>query len=284
MAETTCVLITGASSGIGRATAVRCVAEGHRVFGTSRDSVVESPPGVEMLPLDVCDDVSVERCVGEVVARASKIDVLVNNAGRMVFGPVEEVPHDAARAAFDVNFWGVARMVNAVLPRMRERRRGLILNVGSIAGSVAIPLNGFYAATKHALVAYTEALRHEVAHLGLRVALVEPGDYASNLWAKSPIVPARLADYDSLRQRVLSKVEAMLAAAPAPTPVADQILVLMRAPSPPLRNLVGAQARMIRRMRTWMPAGMFESGTRRRFGLDGVATLTCGRTACGSPW
>jgi short-subunit dehydrogenase len=271
VAETTCVLITGASSGIGRAIAVRCVAEGYRVFGTSRDPAAESPPGVEMLPLDVCDDTSVERCVAEVIARNSPIDVLVNNAGRMVFGPVEEVPHDLARAAFDVNFWGVARMVNAVLPRMRERRRGLIINVGSVAGSVAIPLNGFYAATKHALVAYTEALRHEVAHLGLRVALVEPGDYASNLWAKSPIVPARLADYGSVRQRVLSKVEAMLAASPSPTPVAEQILALMGAPSPALRNPVGAQARMIRRMRTWMPAGMFESGVRRRFGLHDLS-------------
>jgi NAD(P)-dependent dehydrogenase (short-subunit alcohol dehydrogenase family) len=268
MAETISVLITGASSGIGRAIAVRCVAEGHRVFGTSRDPAAERPPGVEMLPLDVCDDASVEHCVGDVVARASKIDVLVNNAGRMVFGPVEEVPHDLARAAFEVNFWGVACMVNAVLPRMRERRSGLIINIGSIAGSVAIPLNGFYAATKHALVGYTEALRHEVAHLGIRVALVEPGDCASNLWINGPVVPARLADYRSLRLRVLSKVEAMLAASPPPAPVAEQILALMRNPSPALRNPVGAQARTIGRMRTWLPAGMFESGTRRRFGLN----------------
>ena len=101
---------------------------------------------------------------------------------------------------------------------MRERRDGLIINVGSVAGSVAIPLNGYYAATKHALVGYTEALRHEVAHLGVRVALVEPGDYASKLWAHQPTVPARFADYRSLRDRVLSTVGAMLEAAPPPTP------------------------------------------------------------------
>jgi NAD(P)-dependent dehydrogenase (short-subunit alcohol dehydrogenase family) len=265
--ETTCVLVTGACSGIGRAIAVRCVAEGYRVFGTSRDSPGESPPGVEMLPLDVRDDASVERCVAEVFARSGRLDVLVNNAGRMVFGPVEEVPMNLAREAFDVNFWGVARMVNAVLPGMRERKSGLIINIGSVAGSVAIPLNGYYAATKHALVGYTEALRHEVAHLGVRVALVEPGDYASRLWGGNPTVPARFDDYRSLRDHVLSRVEAMLATAPPPAPVAEQVVELIRMPSPAFRYPVGS-ARMIRRMRRWMPASMFESGTRRRFGID----------------
>jgi short-subunit dehydrogenase len=209
----------------------------------------------------------VQRCVAEVLARAGKVDALVNNAGRMVFGPVEEVPIDLAHEVFDVNLWGVARMVNAVLPGMRERRGGLIINVGSVAGSVAIPLNGYYAATKHALVGYTEALRHEVAHLGVRVALVEPGDYASKLWADKPTVPARFADYLSLRSRVLSRVEAMLAKAPPPAPVAEQVVALIHMPSPAFRYPIGS-ARMIRRMRRWMPAGMFESGTRRRFGID----------------
>jgi short-subunit dehydrogenase len=239
------------------------------VFGTSRNpDRSESPNGVEMLRLDVCDQESVDRCVMQVLERAHKIDVLVNNAGRMVFGPVEEVPLDLARAAFEVNFWGAARVVNAVLPPMRRRRRGLILNVGSVAGSVAIPLNGYYAATKHALVAHTEALRHEVAHLGIRVALVEPGDCASNLWTGNPVVRERMEDYRSLRKRVWSKVEAMLAAAPSPAPVAEEIVALIRTPSPALRNAVGAQAQMLRRMRTWVPSSVFESGLRRRFGLD----------------
>jgi short-subunit dehydrogenase len=137
----------------------------------------------------------------------------VNNAGVMVFGPAEEVPLDDARALFDTNIFGVARMVNAALPHMRAQRSGHIVNVGSIAGSVAVPMNGFYAATKHALVAYSEALRHEVQHLGVRVALVEPGDVRSRLWEDGHVVPPRFAAYESVCRSVLGALSTHLASA-----------------------------------------------------------------------
>ncbi len=173
------VLVTGASSGSGRSAAETFAARGWRVFGTSRTPRAETGLAnrVTMLPLDVRDDEAPRACVEEVTRRAGRLDVLVNNAGIMLFGPAEEVPLAAAQALFETNFWGAVRMVNAALPVLRRQRSGHIVNVGSVAGTTAIPMNGFYAATKHALAGYTEALRHEVHALGVRVALVEPSDF-----------------------------------------------------------------------------------------------------------
>lgn len=172
------VLVTGASSGIGRVTAEHFDAAGYRVFGTSRTPGATSHrAGVHMLPLDVRGESSVRTCVDNVQAEAGRIDVLVSNAGHMVFGPAEEVPLEDARAMFDTNFWGAARVVNAVLPRMRDRGAGHVVLVGSIAAIAAIPMNAFYAASKSALARYAEALRHETARFGIHVVLVEPADF-----------------------------------------------------------------------------------------------------------
>jgi short-subunit dehydrogenase len=189
----------------------------------------------------------------------------VNNAGVMVFGPVEEVPLDAAHGLFETNFWGVARMVNAALPVMRRQGRGHIVNVGSVAGTTAIPLNGFYAATKHALAGYTEALRYEVSGFGVRVALVEPGDVKSNLWGGPAITPPRFDAYGSLRESVLASVNEALAHAPEPPPVAEAIVRIAENDAPRLHNPVGTWARALPRMKAWMPDWMFERGVRRRF-------------------
>jgi NAD(P)-dependent dehydrogenase (short-subunit alcohol dehydrogenase family) len=268
------VLVTGASSGIGQSIARRLAADGHRVFGTARaprEATASEAHGVELLPLDVRDDASVSACVAEIERRAGAIDVLVNNAGTMRFGPIEEVPLDDARALFDTNFFGVARMTCAVLPSMRARRAGTIVNVGSIAGQVAIPMNGWYAASKHALAGWTEALRHEVRHLGIRVTLVEPGDFQSRLFRDDAFAPARFDDYGSLRRAILPKLQAMLAAAPSPAPVAELVARLAVADAPAPRHPIGGLSWLLPKMRALMPAGAFEGGTRRKFGLDRLA-------------
>jgi NAD(P)-dependent dehydrogenase (short-subunit alcohol dehydrogenase family) len=259
------VLVTGASSGIGQRAAAAFVARGHRVFGTSRAAQGAVPDGVTRLPLDVCDDGSVSACIEAVERSAGRLDVLVNNAGLMRFGPIEEVPTGDARALFETNFWGVTRMVNAVLPLMRQKASGHIVNVGSVAGTTAIPLNGFYAATKHALAGYTEALRHEVASFGVRVALVEPSDFRSGLWSHAAVVPSRIGAYAPLRARVLRAVDDALARAPDPAPVAEVIVRVAESDAPSLRNPVGTWAHLLPRMKAWMPAAMFEAGVRRRF-------------------
>jgi NAD(P)-dependent dehydrogenase (short-subunit alcohol dehydrogenase family) len=257
------VLVTGASSGIGLATAGAFAARGWRVYGTSRTK--RASGRVTMLELDVRDDEAAAACVAEVERREGGLDALVNNAGAMFFGPVEEVTLDAARALFETNFWGVLRMVNAVLPRMRRQGRGHIVNVGSVAGTTAIPLNGFYAATKHALAGYTEALRHEVHALGVRVALVEPGDVKSGLWSGAPVAPPCIEAYRALRERVVRVVGEMVANAPEPGAVADAIVMIVESEEPRLHNPVGGWARALPRMKAWMPERMFERGVRKRF-------------------
>jgi short-subunit dehydrogenase len=257
------VLVTGASSGIGAATAAAFAARGWRVFGTSRAGRSGGP--LPLLSLDVRDDDAPRACVAEVLHQAGRLDALVNNAGGMLFGPVEEVALDRAHDLFETNFWGVARMVNAVLPVFRERRCGHVINVGSVAGTTAIPLNGFYAATKHALAGYTEALRHEARVFGVSVALVEPGDVRSSLWDGESVAPPRIEAYAALRAGVMNAVRAMLAKAPGPQAVAEAIVAIASDRDPRLHNPVGSWARALPRMKAWMPEATFERGVRRRF-------------------
>src|SRR5262245_42996150 len=169
------VLITGASSGIGRATAQLLTNRGYRVFGTARNPGKVAPiPDVALLALDVGDETSVEAGVAAVLDATGRIDVLINNAGYGMVGAVEETGLDEAKALFDTNLFGVLRMVRAVLPVMRRQGSGRIVNTSSILGFLPAPFFGLYAATKHALEALSESLDHEVRSSGIRVTLVEP--------------------------------------------------------------------------------------------------------------
>src|SRR5262245_50464307 len=157
------VLITGASSGIGRATAELLAARGYRVFGGVRAAATTRPlADVELVPLDVRDDASVKACVDEVRSRAGRIDVLVNNAGVNLVGAVEETSISQAQALFDTNVIGILRMIKAVLSGMRHQGSGKIVNIGSILGLIPAPFMGVYASTKHAVEGLSESLDHEV--------------------------------------------------------------------------------------------------------------------------
>ncbi|WP_135819854.1 SDR family oxidoreductase [Halostella litorea] len=172
------VLITGCSSGIGRATAKAFLDEGWRVYATSRDvGDVEdlADAGCETAALDVTDDDQVDAVVEKVVAETGRIDCLVNNAGYAQMGPVEDVPVEDVRRQFDVNVYGPHRLSRAVLPHMREQGDGTIVNVSSLAGRVSYPGSGVYCGSKFALEAMSDALRAEVAEFDVDVALVEPG-------------------------------------------------------------------------------------------------------------
>jgi len=154
------VLITGASSGVGQATAGLLSQKGYQVFGTSRNHAgAAATPGVEMLSLDVRTDDSVTACVKAVIDATGRIDVLVNNAGYELAGAVEEISLAEARSQFETNFFGVVKMVHAVLPSMRQQKQGRIINVSSFAGLSSIPFMGIYSASKFALEGYTDALR-----------------------------------------------------------------------------------------------------------------------------
>jgi len=169
------VLLTGASSGIGQATAELLAARGHRVFGGARSaSTTRLLAGVEPVTLDVREEASVKACVEEVRSRADRIDVLINNAGINLVGAVEETSIGQAQALFDTNVIGVLRMIQAVLPGMRGQGAGLIVNISSILGLIPAPFMGVYASTKHAIEGLSESLDHEVRAFGVRVILIEP--------------------------------------------------------------------------------------------------------------
>jgi hypothetical protein len=172
------VLITGCSSGIGRATALAFLAEEWTVYATARNPAdVETlgEEGCEIATLDVTDDGDVERVVSRLVEEEGRIDALVNNAGFGQYGPLEDVPVGQVHRQFDVNVYGPHRLTRAVLPHMRRRRDGTIVNVSSLAGRIAAPGMGAYAGSKHALEAMSDALRNEVSEYGIDVVLVEPG-------------------------------------------------------------------------------------------------------------
>ena len=165
------ILVTGASSGVGQASARLLAQAGHAVVGTSREPSRAQPlPGVDLLALDVRSDASAQSCVRGVMQRHGRIDVLVNNAGYELAGAIEETSVEEAIAQFETNFFGVHRMVQAVLPHMRERGGGQIINIASLAGIGPLPFMGLYTASKHALEGYTEVLRHELAPFGVRVS------------------------------------------------------------------------------------------------------------------
>src|SRR5262245_27445041 len=170
------ILITGASSGVGQSTARLLSRKGYKIFGTSRNPAnAEAIPDVEMLPLDVRSDDSVAACLKAVADEAGRIDVLVNNAAYELAGAIEEISIDEAKAQFETNFFGAVRMVQAVLPSMRQHKQAQIINVSSLSGVSSIPFMGIYSASKFALEGYTEALRMEVAPLNIHVSLTEAG-------------------------------------------------------------------------------------------------------------
>lgn len=178
------ILITGSSTGIGMATALYLSGKGHRVYASMRNpdrsdelrkAAAAKGSQIEVLPLDVCDEQSVKKAVAQVLEREGRIDVLVNNAGIAPMGPLEEVDDAGVKAVFDTNVFGLLRFIRAVLPSMRKQRSGSIINIGSVAGSIASGSSGVYAASKFALEGLSESLAQEVKPFGIHVALIKPG-------------------------------------------------------------------------------------------------------------
>jgi NAD(P)-dependent dehydrogenase (short-subunit alcohol dehydrogenase family) len=265
------VLITGASSGVGQATARLLSERGYKVFGTSRNPAgTEITPPVEMLPLDVRTDDSVRACVEAVFSRGGRLDVLINNAGYELAGALEELLSDEARTQFETNFFGVVRMVKAVLPSMRRQQRGHIINVSSLSGLSPIPFLGIYSASKFALEGYTEALRHEVKPFNIHVSLIEPGFLKTPMMNNRQVGANRIVEYDPWRQRAFDAVRAFEEKGPGPELAAETLLRIISSNTPRLRYLIGQQAKSVARLRRFLPAGMYEQGVRRSFSLDGT--------------
>lgn len=182
------VVITGCSSGIGFATAKRLVEHGHKVYATARnpEKLKElADLGAETYALDVNDEASMQKTIGE-ITKSGSIDVLVNNAGWGLHGPMEDVPIEEVRAQFETNVFGLLRMTQLVLPHMRAQHKGLIVNMGSMGGRIAFPGGGAYHGTKYAVEAFSDSLRYEVKGFGIDVVVIEPGVIQSE-WGQTAI-------------------------------------------------------------------------------------------------
>src|SRR5438105_3840382 len=196
-------LVTGASSGIGEATAQRLAMAGYKVYGTSRRGAEAGQRSFEMLPLDVNSDESVEAVVRDVMRLDGRIDVLVNNAGFSIApAGAEESSIEQARSIFDTNFFGILRMTRAVVPHMRRQGGGRIINIGSVLGFLPAPYMALYAATKHAVEGYSESLDHELRTRGIRVSVIEPAYTKTQLDANLLEPDAQLDEYREARATV----------------------------------------------------------------------------------
>src|SRR2546421_8270137 len=254
-------LVTGASSGIGQATAELLAAHGFTVFGTSR-TPREDKRSYTWLPLDVRSDDSVQTAVQSLLAQAGRIDLLVNNAGYVQFGAIEESSIDDAQAQLDTNLFGVMRMLKAVLPVMRQQGSGRIINISSIIGRIASPYGGLYATSKFALEGLSEALSEEVRPFGVSVSLVEPSYVNTPLVSQPPTNP--IAAYTPGRQAALQSLMTNTKKGMEPGAVAR---VILRAATtrPRLRYPVGRDGKTLLLLKRLLPASALEALKRRLF-------------------
>jgi len=267
-------LVTGASSGIGQATAELLANTGYTVYGTSRRGGVASGGSFEMLPLDVTRDESVADAVQQLMQREGRIDLLVNNAGFGVApAGAEESTIKQAQSIFDTNFFGIVRMTRAVLPHMRNQGAGRIINIGSVLGLLPMPYGALYAATKHAIEGYSESLDHELRTRGIRVSVIAPA-YTKTPFDANFLEPdAKLDAYREARAAVSQRVKEVMATADQPSIVADVVLKAASAVRPRLRYTAGGLASRLTLLRRFAPAGMVDAGIRKDLRLDGTLAV-----------
>ena len=260
-------LVTGVSSGIGREIALLLAERGSRVFGTVRDPGSAVPiPSVELVRMDVTDDASVSEAVRRVFRDAGPVRHLVNNAGYSVIGALEETSIEEARRQFETNFFGVMRVTNAVLPRMREAGRGRIVHIGSVVGFLPAPYWGVYAASKHAVEGYSETLDHEVRRFGVRSILVEPAYTRTKISGNSQLVSGAIDAYAAERRRVTELARENVDRGDDPRIVAEAVWTALTVGSPKLRYPVGRGV-LLGRLRRFAPAAIFDRTLRKQFQL-----------------
>jgi NAD(P)-dependent dehydrogenase (short-subunit alcohol dehydrogenase family) len=270
--EGSIALVTGASSGIGEATAERLAMAGYKVYGTSRRGAQAGQRSFEMLPLDVTSDESVEAVVREVMRLDGRIDLLVNNAGFSVApAGAEESSMEQAWSIFDTNFFGLVRMTRAVVPHMRHQGGGRIINIGSVLGFLPRPYNALYAATKHAIEGYSESLDHELRTRGIRILVIEPGYTKTQFDANLLEADSKLDEYREVRAALGKQLKEALAAADEPDVVADVVLEAASAARPKLRYTAGAGANRLRLLRRFAPPGVMDAGIRKELQLDALS-------------
>jgi NAD(P)-dependent dehydrogenase (short-subunit alcohol dehydrogenase family) len=261
------ILVAGASSGIGRAAAVALSARGHRVFGTSRDPSWVGMRGVDPVALEVTNDESVTRCVGEIIERAGRIDVVVYSAGFYVAGAAEETSPALATEQFEAYLFGAHRIVRAVLPTMRKQGCGRLIFMSSSAAVAAIPFHAFYSASKAALEHYADALRYEVEPFGIRVTCIQGTSVRTGAVAAARTAAPSITAYDPARTRVVARFQQTQRQGPAPTAFAAASVHATETRRLGPHYRVGAMAKTLPLLRHLLPDPIFRPLFGRTFDL-----------------
>jgi len=267
-------IVTGASSGIGQATAELLANSGYKVYGTSRKEVPPAQRSYKMITLDVNSEASIEAAIKEVVNIEGRIDLVVNNAGFGVTpGGAEESSMEQTKMIFDTNFFGIVRMTRAVVPYMRKQGKGRIINIGSILGLIPAPYMATYAATKHAVEGYSESLDHELRTRGIRVSVVEPGYTNTHFEANTLEVDDKIDEYNIARKALAKLMKLAIAAGDDPKVVANVVLKAANAKHPRLRYAAGKLACRLSLLRRFAPAALVDIGIRQELKLDSLEKI-----------
>jgi short-subunit dehydrogenase len=267
-------IVTGASSGIGAATAELLANSGYKVYGTSRKVSQATQRSYQMIALDVNSEASIEAALTEIIRMEGRIDLVVNNAGFGIApGGAEESSIEQTKMMFDTNFFGIVRMTHAVVPYMRKQGEGRIINIGSILGLIPAPYMATYAATKHAVEGFSESLDHELRTRGIRVSVVEPGYTNTQFEANAPEVDAKLDEYNIARKALAKLIKIAVAGGDDPKVVANVVLKAANAKHPKLRYAAGKLACRLSFLRRFAPAALVDSGIRKELRLDSLEII-----------
>ncbi|WP_427339158.1 SDR family oxidoreductase [Caloranaerobacter sp. DY30410] len=259
-------LVVGASSGMGKACAEYLKEHGYIVYGTSRkatfpDSLAENREGtIQMIPLDVTQEKSIKQAIDYIVKNEGQINVLLNCAGYALGGAVEDISNDEAHEIFDTNFFGMMSVIRHVLPIMRKQNKGLIVNISSVAGFIALPFQSMYSATKYAVEAMTECLRMEVKPFGIKVSMIDPGDIKTNFTSSRKTAKAALIN-PAYKERHKKAVETMIRDelnGPGPEVVVKAFAKILNSKNPPVRIVVGIKYKFVALLKRILPARVVE--------------------------
>lgn len=253
------ILVTGASSGFGLLIGSRLHESGHTVIGTSRNpEKYQSKLPFKLLTLDIADDHSIESFGNQLFSQINTLDVLINNAGFLVTGLAEETSIEMGKDQFETNFWGTIKLTNVLLPYFRKQKHGKIITVGSILGLISLPNVAYYAASKHALEGYFKTLRMELNQFNIKVSMVEPSGFKTNIGNSAAIAKGDIADYNAFREKVASYTEKQFKDAPGPEPVMSTVLKIVNEENPKYSHPVGKGTSLILTLQRFA-YGMLES-------------------------